>query len=186
MQVCANAREILAKVEYYENLVSLLKEDVESLEETRDLQHFGVYRPQYSFEHSAEYKAALDEVVEQRKAMIQSQQAVEIPQGITVAGDEKAGQKLGQEYAKVMLRAFNGEADAGIAKAKYNNMAMLQKRMTKSREQINKFGQTMQISIAEEYLNLRLQELRLAYEWERKSKRNGEEQAELKEQAREA
>jgi hypothetical protein len=117
--------------------------------------------------------------------MVKTQQAVSIPPGITVAGDEREGRKLGEEYAMVMLRAFNGEADANILKAKYNNMAMLQKRMTKSRDDINRFGRTMGISITEDYLSLRLIELRLAYEWERKKQQEREEQAFLKEQARE-
>lgn len=185
LDVSANAEEIISKAKYYENLVQQLQADVESLEETKDLQTFGFYRPQYDFEHSNEYKKALDEIVNQRKQAIKAKAAVEVPPGITVDGDERAGKKLGDEYARVMLRAFNGEADASIAKARYNNMQILQKRMEKSREQINKLGTTMGISIAPPYLELRLKELRLAYESERKKQQEREEQAYLRELARE-
>jgi hypothetical protein len=185
LDVAPTAKEMLGRVKYLENLIAELESEVESLEETKDLQQFGVYRPHYDYDHSEQYKAALGEIVEQRKRMVKEKQAVEIPPGITVAGDEREGRKLGEEYAKVMLRAFNGEADADILKAKYNNMEMLQKRMTKSREQVNKLGGTMQISISDEYLQHRLKELRLAYEWERKKQQEKEEQAYLKEQARE-
>ena len=117
--------------------------------------------------------------------MIKERAAVIVPEGITVGGDERAGKKLGEEYAKVMLRAFNGEADASIAKAKYNNMQMLQKRISSSYANINKLGKTMGIAIADQYLHLRIEELKLAYEFERKKQEEREQQAYLRELARE-
>src|SRR5687768_6221431 len=82
-----------------------------------------------------------------------------------------------------MLRAFNGECDAAIAKVKYNNVTNLETRIKKSYEAINKLGQSSKIT--DVYLKLKLSELFLVHEHREKEQEEKEEQRRIKEQMRE-
>ncbi|MBA3847864.1 MAG: DUF4041 domain-containing protein, partial [Planctomycetes bacterium] len=86
---------------------------------------------------------------------------------------------------KIMLRAFNGESDTAIAKVKWDNITVMENRITKAFESINKIGSTNQISITDEYLDLKLQELRLGHELQEKIKEERDEQRRIQEQIRE-
>jgi multidrug efflux pump subunit AcrB len=84
-----------------------------------------------------------------------------------------------------MLRAFNGECDAAIAKVNWGNISNMEARINKAFEAINKLGSTNEISITEEYLKLKLQELYLEFELEEQKYREKEEQRRIREQMRE-
>lgn len=86
---------------------------------------------------------------------------------------------------RLVLRAFNGECDAAIAKVRYNNLALIDKRIIKSREDINKLSAVNDVRIVDRYLELKLQELRLFHEYEEKKQAEKEEQRLIKEQMRE-
>ena len=84
-----------------------------------------------------------------------------------------------------MMRAFNGESDSAIAKVSWSNVVTMEARINKSHETINNFGETLQISIAEKYKELKLKELYLNFELEEKQYKEKEEQRKIKEQMRE-
>src|SRR6476660_208342 len=63
-QTLGNARtasEIAAQAAYYQNLLAVVKAEVDSVEEVRGLQEFGFYRPRYTFDSSEEYERRLDD-----------------------------------------------------------------------------------------------------------------------------
>jgi flagellar biosynthesis GTPase FlhF len=89
------------------------------------------------------------------------------------------------KYKKLMLFAFNGECDSYIAKVKWNNAEKAKDRINKAHENINKLGITHNISITEPFLQLKLEELALTYEYEQKKYDEKEEQRLIREQLRE-
>lgn len=86
---------------------------------------------------------------------------------------------------KLMLRAFNGECDAAILKARWNNANQMEARIKKAFEAINKMGETNDINIQRGYMNLKLEELYLAHEYQNKRHEEQEEQRAIREQIRE-
>jgi hypothetical protein len=84
-----------------------------------------------------------------------------------------------------MLRAFNGECDAFIARVNYRNVTTMQKRIRSSFEQINKIAEIWHCQLSQKYLLSRLDELNLVYEYVELQEKNKEEQAYLREQERE-
>ena len=90
-----------------------------------------------------------------------------------------------KDYVKLILRSFNNECDASIIKVKFNNIDSIQKKINKAFETLNKLGRRMNIFISADYLNLKLQELYLFYEYEAKKQQEKEEQKRLREQMRE-
>ena len=64
-----------------------------------------------------------------------------------VENSEVKGRKMMKEQTKLMLRAFNGECDAAVAKVKFNNATNLENRIDRSCDQLNKLGRTNTASI---------------------------------------
>ena len=71
-------------------------------------------------------------------------------------------------------------------KIKFNNVESIRKRLIKSCEDLNKLNAKMQISITPSYLDLKLQELNLCYEYAIKKQEEKEEQKRIREEQREA
>jgi hypothetical protein len=156
-----------------------------SVEEALDLQSFGFYRAHYDLESSDAYAKRLDDIRAEQKALIKSDKAAHCPTDWTVAGSAAKGKKMVKEHVKLMLRAFNGECDAAVAKVKYNNVSTLENRITKAFESINDLGSTVQIQITVNYFNLKMAELRLVHEHREKQYEEQEEQRRIREQLRE-
>lgn len=89
---------------------------------------------------------------------------------------------------KLLLRAFNNECDTIVSKVKYTNFDASLDRIYKSAEAISKLGTVLGISVNQKYLNLKVKELRLAFEYQQKKQEEKEAlkaaRAEQREQAR--
>ena len=70
--------------------------------------------------------------------------------------------------SKLMLRAFNGECEAALSDVSWNNITKMEQRVQKSFEAVNKTGVVSKISITPQYLQLKLNEIRLKHEYETK------------------
>jgi hypothetical protein len=160
----------------------LLKTEVNLLEESADLQSFGFYKPHYDFDSSEKYKEQIGIVKEKQKKMIQGKRAAICSTVWTVEGSKAKGQKMTNDSIKLMLRAFNGECDAAIAKVRYNNALSLEARINKAFDVLNKLGAVNQCEIVGQYLRLKIEELRLVHEHHEKRQEEKEEQRQIKEQ----
>ena len=165
----------------YENLrkeVSLLEENLENIS-------YGLYSPHYDYKTSAEFKQKLEEIIDREKQAIKNETATYCPVKWEVGGSKAEGAKMTKHYSKLMLRAFNGECDAAIAKVRWNNIGNMEARIEKAYEAINKLGSTHQTTVTKDYFDLKLQELRLEFELEEKLYQEKEEQRKIREQMRE-
>jgi septal ring factor EnvC (AmiA/AmiB activator) len=162
-----------------------LEAQTQAVEETLDMQSFGLYRPKYGFEDAERYVHQLEDIREQQKSLTKSDNATHCPQEWTVDGSAAKGRKMVKEHSKLMLRAFNGECDAAIAKVRYNNVNNLENRINRSFEAINKLGAAKQLWITRDYLKLKLQELYLVHEHREMVQAEREEQRRIKQQMRE-
>lgn len=179
------AAEIAAQVRYYENYLGQIKADIEAVEEAGEMQEFGFYRTRYDLESVDAYKNRLDSIKERQKGMLKRKSACTCETEWTVEGSKREGQKMVDQQIKLMLRAYNGECDAAIGKARYNNVTALEKRIEKAFDQINKLGETKRVVLSREYCELRISELHLSYEYEQMKQEEKERQREIREQMRE-
>lgn len=162
-----------------------LNKEIALLEDTLEIYSFGLYTPHFDFGTSEQFKSAIMECYEECKAIVKAERAVFCQAEWTVNGSRTEGKRQTKHYAKMMLRAFNGECDAAIIKTKWNNVKAMEERIRKSFEAVNKLGETHQISILPEYLEVRLRELYLTYEHQEKIRDEREEQRRIREQMRE-
>mgnify|MGYP000573931367 FL=1 len=98
--------------------------------------------------------------------MIRQDQAVLGDTNWTVNNDARKGKKMVNDTKKLLLRAFNSECEYVISKVRYNNFDTCLKRIKKASETISKLGVVMNISIHNRYYELKVQELRLALEYQ--------------------
>ncbi len=161
-----------------------LRSDVSELSEVAHLQDFGFYEPRFDFATSELYKRRLDDLRNQQKAMAKDGRAVVSTIQWEVAGSRAKGEQMTKEFAKLILRGFNGEADAAVARVRYNNVAVMEARVRKAFEAVNRLGKTQGAFITDDYLDTKIGEIRLAYEYYEKRQREAEEQRQIREQMR--
>lgn len=155
------------------------------LDDTILLQEFGLYEPIFDFANSEIYKAKLYAIREEQKSLIREDRAAFCKKEWTVDGSLARGKIFTKRNVKQIIRSFNNECDILVSKVKFNNVEAYIHKMVKSYDDLNKLNEPNCISISQSYLNLKLQELRLAYEYALKKQREKEEQRAIREQMRE-
>ena len=143
------------------------------------LQSYGLYEPKYPFMDATAYKEKLDNLRRRQKDMIKK------GPNMTLDGDLKKGQKMIKDSIKQILRTFNTECDMVIGKVKRSNYENSRKRIRKSFEQLNKLNSHIGINIRMGYLNLKLDELELALDYQIKKEEEREALREAREKERE-
>lgn len=175
----------LTDVEKIKDEIKQKQSELVQLNDEVLFQSFGLYKPQYDFCNSEEYKNRLEIIRQKQKDMIRADTAVTGSADWSVNGDKRKGQKMVNDMKKLLLRAFNGECDELVSKVKYNNFDSYKKRINTSYEAISKLGKIMSVSITPTYLKFKLDELTLAFEYAQKKQAEKEAQKALREQMRE-
>jgi hypothetical protein len=155
----------------------------------------GFYEPLYAFDDLSRFEKELQRVREKQKDMLtldgengnKRAAAFWLKQDSTEAfqGQPRQTAKLIKNILRLMLRAFNGECDAYIAKVNYRNIEAMKKRMESSFDQINKLAEVWGCVINTKYFASRQAELQLVFEYEEQKQKVKEEQAQIREQMRE-
>lgn len=149
------------------------------------LQEYGIYTPIYDFANSEQYAERLKQVRDAQKQMILDKRAAVCPIQWTVSGSASKGKTMISQNIKQILRCFNDECDVLISKVKFNNVEAFVKKIFTSWQTLNKLNSINCISITEEYVKLKIEELQIAYEYAFVKQKEKEEQRELREQQRE-
>lgn len=163
-----------------------LKMDIIELDDKILFQDFGVYQPQYNFATLDEYKDKLDEIKEQQKEMIKNQTAVICNTAWKLQGSEQAGKKMIAETIKQTLNYFNVVCDYIISKVKFSNYDNSKERIFKEFQKQNEFNKSKDIYIVDDYYRLKIKELNLAFEYQKKKQEEKEELRRKREEMREA
>jgi len=141
-----------------------LGREVASLEESLSSVEIGLYRPHFTFADSESYKAAIEVSRQRQKALIKSDQAAVCGTSWTVGGSTREGERMVKQTQKVILRAFNAESEAAVANVSWSNYAVMEARIDKAFEVLNKLGTVLQVKLTDEYRASRQEELKLVFE----------------------
>lgn len=90
-----------------------------------------------------------------------------------------------KDNVKQILRSFNNESEVLINKVKFSSVDSYRQRIIRSYEQLNKLNDRMNIAITPKYLDAKLEELTLAYEYAVKKQEEKERAKEERERLRE-
>ena len=179
------ANEKIEKIKEMKKEIKSLKDELIETNDIVLLQSFGLYEPKYDFENSEQYMERLKEIRDDQKEMVKNNSGVNIDTQWSVDGSVKKGQALTNKNVKSLFRLFNAECDNAINKVTYRNLEATEKRIRKSFEQDNKLYEAFNISLREDYLDSKIDELYLYFEYLQKKQEEKEEQAALREQMRE-
>lgn len=126
------------------------------------LQEVGIYRYRHPLSDAVAYQNALAKIDSQIKAMVKKDGgAVLATTSWTVNNSASEGRKMVRDFSKLMLRAFNAEADNLVRGMKPYKLDSALDRLAKTSETIERLGKTMQIQISPAYYTLRVRELEI-------------------------
>ncbi|MGH4121993.1 MAG: DUF4041 domain-containing protein [Clostridium sp.] len=163
--------------------VDSLKSEIITLDDDILMQSYGVYKPEYNLMNSIKGATMLQDLREKQRSMVKSKEAIEFKQWI-VNGSIKEGNEvvddMTEDMIKLVLRIFNDECDSIIDKVKFSNIEVIENRIKIFFEDLNKFSNLTQVKIVPKYLNTKLEELYVTYEYKLKQQEEKEEQSRIK------
>lgn len=126
------------------------------------LQEAGIYHYRHPLTDAVAYEKALAGIDDEIKTMTRKDGgAVLATTSWTVNGSAAQGRTMVRDFSKLMLRAFNAEADNLVRGLKPYKLAAAIERLKKVADTIERLGKTMQIRISAPYYQLRVRELEL-------------------------
>ena len=155
------------------------------LREEQLLQEVGIYEYRHRLADAVAYKSRLERVREHIKVSARGGSAVLSATHWTVNNSATQGRKMVNEISKLMLRAYNAEADSLVRDLRAFKVAAAIARLSKTRDTIAKLGATMQIRISDSYHLLRVEELELTADYLAKAEEEKERIREERERQRE-
>lgn len=197
VQVCQEADELRSQIEtmrrdYGEQKALLdseladLRQRVAVTQEEEILQEVGIYTYRHPLADSVAYRDQLKVLQDQIKAMARKDGgAIQATTNWQVNGSAAQGRKMVNDFSKLMLRAYNAEADNLSRGMKPYKLATAIDRLDKVAVTIERLGKTMSIRVSPEYHRLRVEELELAADYQEMLAREKDAEREKREQLRE-
>lgn len=129
------------------------------------LQEVGLYEYHHPLENAEAYKASLAALRSQIRDAITGGDAIEVSKAFSFNNSLAQGRRLTDDLAKLMLRAYNAEAENCVRTIRAGNLVTATRRLDKAAADIEKHGAIMQMRIAADYHGLRTQELELTADY---------------------
>jgi hypothetical protein len=145
--------------------LAAVRQGIIETNEVATLQEVGLYEYSHPLEDAVAYKARLAELKDQYKALARGDGAVTATTTWQVDNSASAGAKMVREISKLMLRAYNAEADNCVRTVRPHRRAASVERLSKARDAIARLGQSMSIRISEDYHALRIEEVLLTADY---------------------
>ncbi|MCR6494775.1 DUF4041 domain-containing protein [Cellulomonas sp. P24] len=155
------------------------------LSDQRVLQDVGIYRYHHPLEDAAAYKDRLRDLETQIDSIVRVGQPVLAADRFTFDGSLAKGRKMVGDLSKLMLRAYNAEADNCVRSLRSGNISTAKKRLEAAVAAIEKLGTIMEMRVNPAFHALRLAELELTADFQMKVQEERELAREEREQLRE-
>lgn len=177
---------VSANLAQLESRAHQLSAEVVELEEAAILQEVGIYNYQHPLENAEGYKARLVALqVHIKEAAKVGGGAIEASTSWQVNGSLREGKKMVTDFSKLMLRAYNAEADSLVRGLKPHRLAASVERLEKTAITIEKLGKSMSIRVSTRYHQMRVDELKLTADYLAKLEAEKERDREAREALRE-
>ncbi|WP_335908642.1 MULTISPECIES: DUF4041 domain-containing protein [Shewanella] len=148
----------------------------------------GLLPPVYKFDDSESLKAKVSECLEQQFRVINKGDATTAYTNWEWFGSKSKGTQMVNAYQRLLLKAFNAEFDVIRKQMRHSTYDTALKKLYRLEEQLGKLGETANVCISHNYLNLKIRELSVWHsELERKENSKQEkkrQQTLLREQAK--
>jgi F0F1-type ATP synthase epsilon subunit len=138
---------------------------VVELDDERVLQDVGIYRYHHPLENAVAYRERLDGIGARIAELVKARAAIEKSNMFTFNGSLAKGRSFANDLAKLMLRAYNAEAENVVRTLRAGNLQAAMKRLEAARTAIAKLGKTMEMRISDGFHALRREELELTADY---------------------
>lgn len=155
------------------------------LNDERILQEVGIYRYHHPLENSEEFRDRLRDLQERIKQFVLDGEAILKSDMFTFNNSLAKGRKMTLDFSKLMLRAYNSEADNCVRSLRAGNVVTAERRLEASVTSIAKLGSMMEMKVNPAYHALRIEELQLTADFAMKVQEEREEAREERERLRE-
>ncbi len=160
-------------------------DEVIELDDQRVLQDLGIYRYHHPLEDAAAYKERLRELEDQMDHILKAGDGVLAADMFTFSGSLAKGRKMVTDLSKLMLRAYNAEADNCVRSLRSGNVTTAVRRLESAVNAIEKLGALMEMRVNSDYHQLRVRELELTADFQMKVQEERERAREERELLRE-
>jgi hypothetical protein len=166
-------------------LEALASDETVVLDDERVLQEIGIYRYHHPLETGAAYRDRLKDLNERIATLVKSGRGIQKSEMFTYDGSLAKGRRMTTDLGRLMLRAYNAEADNSIRTLRVGNVVTAKSRLEASRTAIAKLGRMMEMRITDEFHALRLEEIELTADFLTKKQEENEEAREERARLRE-
>jgi hypothetical protein len=160
-------------------------DDLVELDDERVLQEVGIYRYHHPLENSEEFRERLKELQDRIKTTIKDGDAILASDMFTFNNSLAKGRKMTSDLSRLMLRAYNAEADNCVRSLRAGNVVTAKKRLEASVTSIAKLGAMMEMRVNPDYHAMRIEELELTADFLMKVQEEKEAAREERERLRE-
>ncbi|MFE4456663.1 DUF4041 domain-containing protein [Nocardia tengchongensis] len=149
------------------------------------LQEVGIYEYHHPLENAESYKQALADLRADVRQAVKTSEAIVVAKKFSFNNSLAEGRRLTSDLSKLMLRAYNAEADNCVRTIRAGNLDTAKRRLDKAANDIEKLGAAMQMSVSPGYHALRTKELELTADYMMKAQEEREAAREERERLRE-
>lgn len=182
----ANTEDLLRRIATLEaQLAEPSGREIIDLNDQRVLQDVGIYRYHHPLEDAAAYKGTLADINRRIDTLVKTNEAVLGADLFTFDGSLAKGRKMVSDLSKLMLRAYNAEADNCVRSLRNGNISTAKKRLENAMRSIEKLGVIMELRVNPDYHQLRVEELKLTADYQMKLQEEKEKAREERELLRE-
>jgi hypothetical protein len=135
------------------------------LDDERVLQDVGIYRYHHPLENALAYRERLDGISSRIAEMVKAGAAIEKSNMFTFDGSLAKGRAMTNDLAKLMLRAYNAEAENVVRCLRAGNTVTAIKRLDAARAAIARLGNMMEMRIGDAFHALRIEEIELTADY---------------------
>ena len=169
-----------------EDQLAELKSELSLYTDMKSYVDYGFYPlPAYGETTSKAYNQKLKSIREKQKIMLKEATAYTYPEYIEITGDTTYDKRLLKNQGYLLILAFNSESDYLINKINSSNYESVLTRIEKLAENLEKRLISLEIGISLDYVELKMQECTVFYQYKYQKLAEAEEQRDINAQMRE-
>ncbi|MEV5835401.1 DUF4041 domain-containing protein [Nocardia sp. NPDC052112] len=149
------------------------------------LQEVGIYEYHHPLDNADSYKQTLAALRTDIRQAVKTSEAIVVANKFSFNNSLAEGRRLTADLSKLMLRAYNAEAENCVRTIRAGNLDTAKRRLDKAAKDIEKLGAAMQMRVAPAYHRLRITELELTADYMMKVQQERETAREERERLRE-
>lgn len=156
---------VRAELDHLNAELMRVRHQIVETNEIAQMQEAGIYEYAHPLSDAVGYKDLLARVKADTKSLVKAGRAVDASTTWQVNGSAAQGRKMVGDFSKLLLRAYNAEADNCVRTVKPHSRSTALARLSTAANTIEKLGRTMDIRINPEYHRVRLYEIELTADY---------------------